>query len=145
MRKLSARETALIWIAVPGLVLLLTFQFLIHPARIARDRSISDLSKLNRLSATLDQVPALKQEANRAGEPLAQLVLDLAESEGFAIQRIAPEAGALSVSPADADFQALVSWAAALSDNGVRILAVDVRDQPIPGLVSARFLLEARP
>ena len=145
MRKLTSREALLIWIAVPGLALLLTFQLLIHPARASRDQSLSDLAKFNRLSALLDQAPDLRQTTRPTGEPLAQQVLDLADGEGLAIQRLAPEAGALAVSPADADFQALVAWAAALSDNGIRILAVDIRDQPAPGVVSARFLLEGQP
>ena len=147
MQSLSPRECLLLLVALP-LVALLAGWWLgwvpLRDLRAARETEIAGYRLLAEEASRAGVSPALPDGGNAA--PFASRVTESAAAAGLSLSRLEPEGEGLRVTIGEAGFAQVILWLSDLeAERNVLVAAVEMDRRPVPGVVSARVLLEAGP
>lgn len=142
---LSGRERALLFVALPVVVIFAGHQFAWQPLqelRAAREAEIASYRFVAQSAAEAGtQITPVKEED---AAPFAARVTQSAEAAGLSLRRLEPEGDRLRVAIEEAPFAQVVLWIADLeAEQDVLLAAIEIDRRIVPGTVSARLLLEA--
>jgi len=147
MKRLGLREQRLIWVTTIVLGAWGGWTLMISPLLTARATALDDIASANAIADLLALAPVT--DTGPQGTPTAPLrtrVTARAEAAGLAVRRLEPSGTALSVTLEDASYTALIGWLDVLTRaERARIVSLEIARRPVPGMVSAQVLLEARP
>lgn len=138
----SARERMLLGIlAISGTAALLLIAVL-RPLQSARTQAAADIRTYDGLAARLRQAGPNLAAGHSQGPP-ATIVSQTAAAVGLTVSRIEPEGNKLRVAFADASFEAVLRWVAAIErTSGLRVSEARIdRGSAGAGGVTSSFLL----
>ena len=149
LQTLTQRERTLVSLALAGVIVAATFQFVWLPVQAKRAALSAEISGyaqiIDRIAALGPETPVLQTAAGPA-TPLSTRVTQSAEVAGLVLRRLEPEGDMLRVTLDDVAFANVILWLSDLeATHAVIVDAIEVDRRPAPGIVSARLLLRGNP
>ena len=149
LQTLTQRERTLVSLALAGVILAATFQFIWLPVQAKRAALSTEIAGyaqvMDRIAAMGPDTPIL-QPATGAIPPLSTRVTQSADVAGLVLRRLEPEGDMLRVTVDDVAFANVILWLSDLeTTHAVIVAGIEVDRRPAPGIVSARLLLRGNP
>ena len=149
LQTLTQRERTLVSLALAGVILAATFQFVWLPVQAKRAALSAEIAGyaqiIDRIAALGPETPVLQTAAGPA-TPLSTRVTQSAEVAGLVLRRLEPEGDMLRVTLDDVAFANVILWLSDLeATHAVIVAGIEVDRRPAPGIVSARLLLRGDP
>ena len=153
LQTLTQRERTLVSLALAGVILAATFQFVWLPVQAKRAALSTEIAGyaqiIDRIAALGPETPVLQTAAGPAlplSTPLSTRVTQSAEVAGLVLRRLEPEGDMLRVTLDDVAFANVIVWLSDLeTTHAVIVAGIEVDRRPAPGIVSARLLLRGNP
>ena len=149
LQTLTQRERTLVSLALAGVILAASFQFIWLPVQAKRAALSTEIAGyaqiIDRIAALGPETPVLQTAAGPA-PPLSTRVTQSAEVAGLVLRRLEPEGDMLRVTLDDVAFANVILWLSDLeATHAVIVAGIEVDRRPAPGIVSARLLLRGNP
>ena len=149
LQTLTQRERTLVSLALAGVILAASFQFIWLPVQAKRAALSAEIAGyaqiIDRIAALGPETPVLQTAAGPA-TPLSTRVTQSAEVAGLVLRRLEPEGDMLRVTLDDVAFANVILWLSDLeATHAVIVAGIEVDRRPAPGIVSARLLLRGNP
>lgn len=145
-QKLNDRERQLLTVAAPVAIIGGFYWLIWQPINLAVDNAERALKaeqvKLADIKRDANRYLSLKQSGGQvsAAGSVSQIVTQSAKQYGLGIERMQPQGQKLQVWLTESSFDALVNWLAYLSQQGIRVEAVDLSATDTAGKVEVRRL-----
>ncbi|WP_169308334.1 type II secretion system protein M [Ferrimonas aestuarii] len=145
-QKLNDRERQLLTVAAPVAIIGGFYWLIWQPINLAVDNAERALKaeqvKLADIKRDANRYLSLKQSGGQvsASGSVSQIVTQSAKQYGLSIERMQPQGQKLQVWLTESSFDALVNWLAYLSQQGIRVEAVDLSATDTAGKVEVRRL-----
>lgn len=145
-QKLNDRERQLLTVAAPVAIIGGFYWLIWQPINLAVDNAERALKaeqvKLADIKRDANRYLSLKQSGGQvsASGSVSQIVTQSSKQYGLGIERMQPQGQKLQVWLTESSFDALVNWLAYLSQQGIRVEAVDLSATDTAGKVEVRRL-----
>tara|TARA_R110002126_G_scaffold43555_23_gene124954 strand:+ start:1706 stop:2176 length:471 start_codon:yes stop_codon:yes gene_type:complete len=145
-QSLAAREQRLLTVAAV-VVIVGVFYWLIwqplHQGKISKEAAVNQAQlQLGRLQQALPQLQQAGGSQSRVGGSLAQIVSNSSRTYNIRVSRMQPQNDQLQLVLEDVPFEQLLRWLEQLqSQNGVKLVSLDVADTDSSGIVRVRRMV----